>query len=86
LVKKYCDNGGRIQYHKDLESEHAALALTGSPDAFRWVVDRFEDKPVADGCSTIELATSLESSGALEIVGKVIVGNVERAIASFRRK
>jgi hypothetical protein len=86
LVKKYCDNGGRIQCHKDLESEHAALTLTGSPDAFSWIVDRFEGKPEADGCSTIELATSLEPSGALEILGDVIVGNVERAIASFRRK
>lgn len=33
FVKKYCDDGGRIQFHEDLESSHAILFLTGSPDA-----------------------------------------------------
>jgi hypothetical protein len=86
LVKTYCSNGGRITFHRDQESSHPILFLTAGPDAITWIADRFEGKPVSDGCEIRELTTSLESSGASEILGEVVAGNFERMVESERRE
>jgi hypothetical protein len=85
LVKKYCSDGGNIEFHKDLESEHAVLALTGSPDAISWIQDRFAGKEVKDGCPISTLVTSLESAGATEMLGKLVADNFQRVIDSKSR-
>ena len=50
LVDTCCENGGRITFHKDMESEHAILSMTGAPVAIDWIQDRFDGVPVPEGC------------------------------------
>jgi hypothetical protein len=76
LVKEYCDNGGHVQYHQHTASNHAALGLTGTPDAIKWITKRFDGEEVPKYCSTDTVVTSLDTPLAVETLGDETVQNL----------
>ncbi|AHH94985.1 lipase family protein [Kutzneria albida] len=72
VVPRYCADGARVTYQRDILSEHVALVATGAPDALIWLKDRFADKPVAAGCTTSTVVSSLLSPEALRVLGTVL--------------
>ena len=65
VVQTYCAQGAAVTFHRDLLSEHVALALTGAPDALNWLSDRLSGTPAAPGCHTSDVLSSLLSPSAL---------------------
>ncbi|KAK2592777.1 hypothetical protein QQS21_009520 [Conoideocrella luteorostrata] len=59
LVRWYCDNGVSVEYVRDFVSEHATLALTGTPLVLPWLTMVLNGEQPSDGCSTKSVATSL---------------------------
>lgn len=76
VVKKYCAEGSRVTYQRDIFSEHIALVVTGAPDALNWLKDRLAGKPVSNTCSTRTVISSLASPGALITFGTVLFNNL----------
>jgi hypothetical protein len=72
VVTKYCAEGGRVTYQRDILSEHIALVVTGAPDALNWLKDRLSGKPAASECSTRTVASSLAHPGAIITLGAVL--------------
>jgi hypothetical protein len=76
VVKKYCAAGSKITYQRDILSEHIALVITGAPDALNWLKDHLGGKPVANGCSTKTVLSSLATPKALITFGSVLLNNL----------
>jgi hypothetical protein len=76
VVNKYCSAGATVAYQRDVLSEHVILAVTGAPDALNFLIDRFNGKPAASGCSTTNVASSLFSPGASQTFGSVIFNDL----------
>ncbi|WP_158887397.1 lipase family protein [Amycolatopsis anabasis] len=76
VVRKFCADGARIQYQRDILSEHIALVATGAPDALNWLKDRLSGKPAESGCGTKTVASSLLSPGALPTLGSVLFNDL----------
>jgi hypothetical protein len=73
LVAKLCAQGANIQYVRDGLGEHATEEITGSGDAFAFLVDRFNGVPVTPGCTTTNvLSDTLNGSGLLYLGTEVV--------------
>lgn len=73
LVTNLCAKGARIQYVRDGLGEHITEAITGAPDAFAFLMDRFDGVPVADSCSTTTVFSDVLDARAVLILGEVVV-------------
>lgn len=73
LVSSYCKAGVRVEYKRDLLSEHAAMAIVGAPEAMIWLSDRMNGVPVDGGCSNSTDLTGLSDPRSLAVLGVGIV-------------
>ncbi|KAL2782937.1 secretory lipase-domain-containing protein [Aspergillus keveii] len=73
LYSHYCANGATVEYKRDKLSEHALLEITGAPDAFLWLVDRMNGKPLKKGCSKSTQLTGLANPRAITAFGIGII-------------
>lgn len=73
ISQVYCSGGATVQYMRDELSEHATMAILGAPDAFFWLEDRMNGKPVEAGCSNSTVLTSLTDPRTLLALGVDIV-------------
>ena len=48
LTATYSAGGAQIAYHRDQLCEHLLLHPLAAPMALRWLIDRFDDRPVTD--------------------------------------
>lgn len=48
LSETYRSGGASVTYHRDLFSEHMLLHPMSAPMALRWLIDRFDDKPLSE--------------------------------------
>ncbi|KAL4971045.1 putative secretory lipase [Aspergillus stella-maris] len=73
LYDTYCAGGADVEYVRDLLSEHALLTITGSPDAFMWLIDRLEGVEVTKGCTRTTQLTGLQDPRALAALGTTVI-------------
>ncbi|KAB8068480.1 secretory lipase-domain-containing protein [Aspergillus leporis] len=73
LIKTYCQGGARVEYRRDDFSEHASLQITGSADAMIWLIDRMNNKPIKQECTTSTELTGLADPRALVAFGQEIL-------------
>ncbi|EED19820.1 secretory lipase, putative [Talaromyces stipitatus ATCC 10500] len=73
VAQYYCSGGASVQCKRDELSEHAAMAILGAPDAFMWLEDRMNGRPVELGCSQSTVLTSLTDPDALAALGAGLV-------------
>ncbi|KAF4953944.1 hypothetical protein FGADI_5593 [Fusarium gaditjirri] len=59
LVKFYCSGGTKVQYDRDLVSEHASLAIIGAGKALAWLKDIMNGKKGPSQCKTSNVVSSL---------------------------
>ncbi|KAL5354934.1 secretory lipase-domain-containing protein [Aspergillus floccosus] len=68
LVKKYCAQGARIEYHRDWVGEHVSEAIAGSASAMNWVSERLNGEDVDEGCRTKQVVlTELDPATILTL-------------------
>jgi hypothetical protein len=48
LVETYVAGGADVTYHRDMLSEHMLLHPMSAPMALRWLIDRFNGRPLTD--------------------------------------
>jgi len=48
LTETYRSGGASVTYHRDRFSEHMLLHPMSAPMALRWLIDRFDDKPLSE--------------------------------------
>ena len=48
LADWYSAGGANVTYHRDLFSEHMLLHPMSAPMALRWLIDRFEGRPLSE--------------------------------------
>ena len=48
LTETYRSGGASVTYHRDLFSEHMLLHPMSAPMALRWLIDRFDGKPLSE--------------------------------------
>ncbi|AMO61629.1 lysophospholipase [Mycolicibacterium phlei] len=48
LTETYRSGGASVTYHRDMFSEHMLLHPMSAPMALRWLIDRFDDKPLSE--------------------------------------
>lgn len=48
LTETYRSGGASVTYHRDLFSEHMLLHPMSAPMALRWLIDRFDGRPVSE--------------------------------------
>ncbi|KUJ20739.1 secretory lipase-like protein 1 precursor [Mollisia scopiformis] len=73
LVAKLCAQGANIQYVRDRLGEHATEEITGSGDAFGFLVDRFNGVEVTPGCTTTDVLSDTLSGSGLVYLGTEVV-------------
>jgi len=73
LVAKLCAQGASIQYVRDGLGEHASEEITGSGDAFSFLVDRFNGVPVTPGCTTTNVLSDTLNGPGLAYLGTEVV-------------
>ncbi|KAF8862992.1 LIP-domain-containing protein [Acephala macrosclerotiorum] len=73
LVAKLCSQGANIQYVRDELGEHASEGITGSGDAFGFLVDRFNGVSMTPGCTTTNVLSDILSGPGLAYLGIEIV-------------
>ena len=76
LVSEWCAGGTTVQYDRDLLAEHTTLAILGAPAAFNYLEDRLSGVPVALGCSSKEVVSSLATAQALATFGTVLISDL----------
>lgn len=77
IVAQYCAAGANVTYQRDLLSEHITYAILGAPSALSWLGDRLNGVPLAPGCHTSTVVTSVLSVPALlTTVDPVLVGDL----------
>ncbi|PMD33150.1 secretory lipase-like protein 1 precursor [Hyaloscypha variabilis F] len=73
LITKLCAQGANIQYVRDVLGEHASEGITGSGDAFGFLVDRFNGVPVTPGCTTTDVLSDILNGPGLVYLGTEVV-------------
>ncbi|KAE9365672.1 secretory lipase-like protein 1 precursor [Stipitochalara longipes BDJ] len=73
LITKLCAQGANIQYVRDGLGEHASEEITGSGDAFAFLVDRFNGVPVARGCTITNILSDTLNGPGLAYLGTEVV-------------
>ncbi|KAH7309334.1 secretory lipase-domain-containing protein [Rhexocercosporidium sp. MPI-PUGE-AT-0058] len=74
LITKLCAQGANIQYVRDKSGEHASEEITGSGDAFGWLVDRFDGVSLEKGCTTTDVLSTVLSGSGLANLGSEVMG------------
>ncbi|KAG9503474.1 hypothetical protein J7337_006319 [Fusarium musae] len=59
LVKFYCSGGTKVQYDRDLLSEHGSLAIIGAGKALAWLKDIMNGRKGPSQCKTSNVVSSL---------------------------
>ncbi|KAG8664829.1 hypothetical protein FPOAC2_13944 [Fusarium poae] len=59
LVKLYCSGGTKVQYDRDLLSEHGSLAIIGVGKALAWLKDTMNGRKGPSQCKTSNVGSSL---------------------------
>ncbi|KAF7594750.1 hypothetical protein BBP40_008457 [Aspergillus hancockii] len=81
LVKSYCQRGATVEYRRDDLSEHASLQITGSADAMIWLIDRMNNKPINQECTTTTSLTGLANPRALVAFSQTILVALKEILA-----
>ena len=76
LVSGYCSAGTSVTYERDVISDHNTLAIVGAPRAIAWLRDALNGDLGKQGCSTVQVASSLLDSIALEVLPSYIVNDL----------
>ncbi len=86
LSHTYQSGGASVTYHRDMFSEHMLLHPMSAPMALRWLIDRFDGKPVSEHMVRTKWPTLLNPMTYMgmarlaKIVAKVVTGRtVERS-------
>ena len=77
LVKKYCDAGSIVHYHRDGTANHGALAIIGAPDALIWLKDRLEGEENQTECTEHWEWVSILDPEALWVFSKVLLDELK---------
>lgn len=83
IVSKYCDEGARIEYHRDLVGNHESEAIAGSASALAWLSDRLNGEEVSSGCSTQNVFLSSLSLETLALLGEELFSALESALGGL---
>ncbi|KAJ5081149.1 hypothetical protein N7456_013387 [Penicillium angulare] len=83
IVKKYCGEGARIEYHRDLVGNHESEALSGSASALAWLADRLNGEDVSSGCSTEDVLLSSLSVETIALLGEELFSVIESALGGM---
>ncbi|MGE2691611.1 lipase family protein [Mycolicibacterium pulveris] len=85
LTQTYLSGGASVTYHRDMFSEHMLLHPMSAPMALRWLIDRFDGRPVNEHLVRTKWPTLLNPityvgmARLAKIAAKVITGRtVER--------
>lgn len=85
LTEMYISGGASVTYHRDMFSEHMLLHPMSAPMALRWLIDRFDGRPVNEHLVRTKWPTLLNPityvgmARLVKIAAKVITGRtVER--------
>lgn len=81
LVKKYCNAGVSIQYHRDPTGDHLTETIQGADAALAWVVDRFNGVPVAAGCFTNTAKSTFNDPANAKLFGPEIYKQLQAGLA-----
>ncbi|KAH7245208.1 putative secretory lipase [Fusarium tricinctum] len=73
LVKTYCSGGTKIQYNRDLISEHGSLAIVGAGKALSWLIDIMNGKGEPSQCRTNNVVTSLADIRGLATLSSALI-------------
>jgi triacylglycerol lipase len=86
LTETYRSGGASVTYHRDMFSEHMLLHPMSAPMALRWLIDRFNGKPVSEHIVRTKWPTLLNPmtymgmARLVKIAAKVVTGRtVERS-------
>ncbi|BBX02742.1 lipase [Mycolicibacterium moriokaense] len=86
LADTYKSGGASVTYHRDLFSEHMLLHPLSAPMTLRWLIDRFNGKPLSEHMVRTKWPTLLNPmtyvgmARLAKIVAKVVTGRtVERS-------
>ncbi|KAJ5666692.1 hypothetical protein N7462_011101 [Penicillium macrosclerotiorum] len=83
LVSKYCAEGARIEYHRDLIGNHESEAISGSASALAWLSDRLDGEDVSSGCSTEEVLLSSLSVDTVLLLGEELFTILETTLGGM---
>ncbi|MFJ4651017.1 lipase family protein [Nocardia sp. NPDC088792] len=71
LVNWYChDPHQTITYNRELYAEHITGLLAWIPKSYNFIVDRLENKPVAEGCTIESPATNLTDGDLITMLNQ----------------
>ncbi|CAJ0546645.1 Ff.00g012720.m01.CDS01 [Fusarium sp. VM40] len=73
LVKTYCSGGTKIQYNRDLISEHGSLAIVGAGKALSWLIDIMNGKGAPSQCKTNNVVSSLLDIRGLATLSSALI-------------
>lgn len=73
VVELYCSKGARIEYVRDIASEHGSYAVIGAPKALYWLKNIMDGGKPNTGCSKKTVLSSLIDVATLDIVPKVLI-------------
>ncbi len=86
LTDTYKSGGASVTYHRDMFSEHMLLHPMSAPMALRWLIDRFNGKPVSEHMirttwpTLLNPMTYVGMARLIKIAAKVVTGRtVERS-------
>ncbi|KAJ3498144.1 hypothetical protein NLG97_g1354 [Lecanicillium saksenae] len=76
LYNKYCAAGANIHFTKEAFGEHIIVALTGAASALGFLMDRFDGKALASGCSQKTVLSSALDPSSISILGQFVYNDV----------
>ncbi|ORX48263.1 LIP-domain-containing protein [Hesseltinella vesiculosa] len=65
MAQSWCEGGTKIHFVSDSLSEHLSLAISGSPEAFNYIAERFDGKPLPQGCQFKSATSTIFEDGVL---------------------
>lgn len=76
LVGIYCARGATINYHRHMWGGHATESIVGSVNAFGWIADRLEGKPISEPglCEKKNIRFIELDERTVQLIGKEIMG------------
>ncbi|KAI8341503.1 secretory lipase-domain-containing protein [Chlamydoabsidia padenii] len=72
MVSNWCDGGANIQLVKAPGFAHSTYAIFGAPNAVLFLEDRFNNKPLQSGCSSITTSASIFQRHAPSVFGSMV--------------
>ena len=81
LTEAYAAGGSHVTYHRDMFSEHLLLHPMSAPMTLRWLIDRFEGRPLSEHTARTKWPTLLNP---LTYRGMWRLGSVAARVVSGR--